>query len=509
MATTDARPGFKLPWSADRSESDSQDAAPAAADGARQEAEVPAEPTAAELEAPPVAVDTASEPLDQPPVPAGEAASNAGAEPPAEPVEAVAPPASYDPWRLDSTPVGPVVARRKPNKLMADLTRAMQTAAEAARDETMARLQTDAKAFVESIHVASGTEAEELRRTADTDVAGIREWSKTEIARIREETDERIAHRKATLEREIEAHAARIEGRIERVQAHVAWFETEMAGFFERLLAEDDPTHLAAMAENLPEPPSFEDDLVDRPDIEPALTAGPVLEAVAEPVADEPEVVAEAPVEAPEVVTGTDASGEAATDPEASFAAIQAAAEAAEAEQREPEQAEPFDAPPTVMGNEPTDAVPADDDPRLAVLGLSPEAAAEAEAEAEAEVPSPDAADESAMLSDDALAARLAGLLPGADGVPHVELHSTRVVVTGLISVASIAGFKRQLGRLAGVSSVGVSSGPDGEFVFAVMHAPEADLRGTIPTLPGFEARVTNSTDDTVSVAARDPETES
>ena len=147
---------------------------------------------------------------------------------------------------------------------MADLTKAMQTAAESTREETLARLQADAKAHVESIHTRSAGEAEELRHTADADIASIREWSKAEIARIREETDQKVVDRKATLEFEIEEHAARIEQRIERVQNHVAQFENEMATFFERLLAEEDPTQLAAMAESLPEPPSF-DDLGDLP----------------------------------------------------------------------------------------------------------------------------------------------------------------------------------------------------------------------------------------------------
>src|SRR4029077_2317763 len=112
----------------------------------------------------------------------------------------------------------------------------------------------------ESIHASSATEASDLRKQADDDVAGIRDWSKQEIARIREETDERIAHRKTKLEGEIETHAATIEHRIELVQARVAQFEAEMAAFFEKLVAEDDPTRFAAMAESLPEPPPFDNE---------------------------------------------------------------------------------------------------------------------------------------------------------------------------------------------------------------------------------------------------------
>ena len=454
MATTDARPGFKLPWSADRNESDTT------------EPNETTETSAAGVSEGEPPVDAAAEPTV--------------AEPAAEPtVPAVDAAAASDPWRLD-TKVVEEPPRRKPNKLMAELTKAMQVAAETARDESLSRLQTDAKAFIEGIHARSGTEADELRQRADADIAGIREWSKAEIARIREETDERVTARKTTLESEIEAHAGRIEGRIERVQAHVAWFETEMAAFFEQLLAEDDPTHLAAMAENLPEPPSFEDgdfDLLPDPPT-------PVAQAVAEV-----EPASDAAVER---------AAEAVDDPEVAFAAIQAAAEAAEGAEAADVAVEPAVE---------AETNPEPDDPRLAAITLSPEVAAEAEAEAEVD-PAADG-DEIATFSDDALAARLAGLVPPEGEAPHPELRTTRVVVTGLISVASIAGFKRHLGRLEGVASVGVSSGPDGEFVFAVAHEPQVSLRDLVPGLPGFAATVTDATEDTVSVAARDPETES
>jgi hypothetical protein len=85
---------------------------------------------------------------------------------------------------------------------------------------------------------------------------------------------------------------------------------------------------------------------------------------------------------------------------------------------------------------------------------------------------------------------------------------TTRVVVVGLVSVASIAGFKRHLSRVPGVDSVGVSSGPDGEFVFAVGHGTDLDLGTAITTLPGFSARVTGSSDGELQVTARDPESE-
>jgi hypothetical protein len=105
---------------------------------------------------------------------------------------------------------------------------------------------------------------------------------------------------------------------------------------------------------------------------------------------------------------------------------------------------------------------------------------------------------------------RLASLLPGHSdgGAASGEPRTTQVVVTGLVSVASIASFKRHLGRLAGVTAVAVASGPDGEFIFNVTHRPDVSFRDAIPTMPGFAARVVASGDGVVSVTAHDPETE-
>jgi hypothetical protein len=90
--------------------------------------------------------------------------------------------------------------------------------------------------------------------------------------------------------------------------------------------------------------------------------------------------------------------------------------------------------------------------------------------------------------------------------VPAVEHVATRVVVLGLVSVASIATFKRSLGRTPGVSAITVASGPDGEFVFSVNHDAGMGLADAIVALPGFEARITAETAEGLEVAARDPD---
>jgi hypothetical protein len=521
MATTDAKPGFRLPWSAERSEPD----APAETAGDVPVSE--ALPHDQEIETPHM-IDASHTATDQPTTDdeGSTVSQTVDEESTVSDTVAEGPQLSDAAEALDSTHDPVADNGRKPNKFMADLTRAMQGAAETAKADTLARFSADAKAHIETIHAATAVEATELRKQADDDVASVREWSKSEIARIREETDERITHRKARLEREIEAHAADIEGRIERVQRRVDAFEAEMAAFFERLLAEDDATRFAAMAESLPEPPPFDSETFDDGPVattsstempyqpaERAVVVEPWPEAPAEAVAetvDAPETEAVGPTtDAFDSETVGHSLGErigesfngTVTTEEPTTEDTQAEAETPVSEAPETQ----VEATETVAEAEVTE--PEAVDPRLDALGLAPNFEA-AEAEAAAFTPEENPADEEIpVIADDALAARIAGLVPDAD-TAATESNTTRVIVTGLVSVASIAGFKRQLSRVAGVQSVGVSSGPDGEFLFAVAHDAEIILRDAVTTLPGFGARVTAEAPGELTVTARDPESE-
>ncbi len=523
MATTDAKAGFRLPWSSDRQSSESLDG-----ESPAQTAATSGWPTDGEASRAAAVATDAPEAVAAPDAPEAVTAPDVPKAVPAPDVpEAVTAPDVPKAVTAPDVPkaVDPLIARvapdlapesaapapkpptaKKPSKFMADLTKAMQAAAEDARSRAISQLQADAKTHVESIHGRSATEAAELRRTADDDVAGVREWSKAEIARIREETETKITERKARLEMEIEQHAAVIEREIDAVQKTVAEFEEEMAAFFERLLGEEDPSRFATMAENVPDSPSFDgfpastaadegepaEAAVETEDVPNAAVStdtglgaapeaeGPVIEA-------QPSAVTEAVAATEEIDASPNGTshlnGE--LDPESAFAAIQAAAEAA-------------------ASDESATAVDEKEDPRFAALGLSPDFdAAETEAVADAEMSD----EEIPEIGDDALAARIAGLVPGTAQVDETAA-STQVIVVGLVSVASIASFKRHLGRLAGVRSVGVSSGPEGEFVFAVSHEADVVLRDAIPSLPSFQARVTTSTDGAVHVTAHDPESD-
>ena len=405
MAETETKTGFRLPWTAERTESD-----------------VPSKDQASEPDG--AAVLAAVKATEVPPT-----------------IETIA---TLEQAVPDSAAV-PGVRRR--NSLMAELSRAMQAAAETARIETSVRFEAEAKTVVEEIHAASAIAAASLRRQADDDVASVREWSKAEIARIREETEGRITMRKTALDDEMETHEGVVQARIERVAATVAEYEAQMTTFIERLLAEEDPTRIATMAETMPESPILTD-IADSVGGAPVTAFRPMPDAIVD-WSTRAEVPAEAPAATSDEI-----------DPQIAAARAFAAAEAEAASFTG--ELDDDDATGSALGGDHANAL--EDGPAEEPVSESPPVAS-----------------------------------------PSTATRATaRVVVVGLVSVASIATFKRTLSRVAGVSAIGVASGPDGEFVFTVSHQAGLDLAEAITGLAGFETRITAETADGLEVAARD-----
>ncbi len=146
---------------------------------------------------------------------------------------------------------------------------------------------------------------------------------------------------------------------------------------------------------------------------------------------------------------------------------------------------------------------------------LDADGAASAEAAAFADMDSPDLDDGEADLratgdgdgtdgdgTDGAL--DVVGRLEAYSGAPaSLPEHATSALaVVGLVSVASIAGFKRALAKLPGVGAVTVASGPNGDFIFSVTHDLDTDLRAAVLTLTGFSAVITGDADGVVTVTA-------
>jgi hypothetical protein len=302
-------------------------------------------------------------------------------------------------------------ATRHANRFLADLTQAMRSTAETARQATIEQCEADAKSYTEQLQARTDGEGASLRQAAEADVSAIRDWSTAEIERIGVETEQRIARRRELLEQELHEYASAIEVEIASIQKHVADYEAEVASFFERLLKEGDPSVFAGLAAQMPESPSFGEGEYG--------SISPHLPALSEEI-------------------------------------VRSGAE-------------------TAVEVSPETPPPVQDSPGVEVVDEVVDESAQAEART-----------------------------PGKPA----SVDSTQVVVVGLVSVASIATFKRQLGRLPGVKNVGVSSGPDGEFIFTVSHGSDTSLASLIPTLPAFQARVVSELEGVINVSAHDPEAE-
>lgn len=379
----------------------------------------------------------------------------------------------------------------RPAKFLADLTRAMRTTALAERDELLAGHQAEATAYLEQLQSESTERAAAIRRTADDDIVAIRDWSKAELARIREETDRRIASRRNELAEELEGETSRATRAASTVDQRVEAYRAEMERFFERLLGIEDPATFAALAGNLPEPPPF-DAAASIPAVTASIIAEPIgakarvdTRAKAEPAVDaSPVVEAEPTVDAePEAKAEEVAEPEGGPEPQA------------EAHAKPTGEAEGDTAPAVEPG---ADDATAASDPRVTALSLMPDFAA---AESEANL----GLDPLAFLGPTTPASSTPADTAAAT-TPTGEIVTTKLVVTGLVSVAGIAAFKRQVARRPGVQSVTVSSGPDGEFVFTVVHHEGVDLKGAIAGLEGFSAAVTGSSDGAIALTAHDPE---
>lgn len=398
---------------------------------------------------------------------------------------------------------------RRDNPLLTGLVKAMRDSARITREETTARLRVEAEARVVAIRGRSAADAVALRTQAEEDMAGIREWSKAEMARIRLQTAERIEARRGQLATDSHALSSLTGRLVTEIEGAVASFETEMKRFFKALLAEEDPTQLATLAEQMPVPP--------------------VLESLPQAVAVGIDHVSSGARSRANRATSMPANGaKRAARPPTSRSAGGAGA-AARARSRAATAA------PAGHGD-----LPAGAGPTLDATGLDPEAAALAEAEALAgldlsamtgewhatgdtpssngmtphvtaddatlsETEEPGAEPEPAREPASELAPQPATeLAPFLEDEEFMIESQTRLIVSGL-GDAGIVAFAGALREVPGVGSVNVSPGGDGEVVFSVTHGTSTDLRAAVPELDGFRAHVTADEGAILSVAAQDP----
>ena len=383
---------------------------------------------------------------------------------------------------------------RKPNKFMADLTKAMQARG---RDRPRGHprpLQRRGQGPHRGASTpASATEADRAaqagrRRHRRASASGRRPRSPGSARRPTSAS--RTA--RPRLEREIEEHAADIEARIERVQARVDAFEAEMADVLRAPARRGGPDPLRRHGREPARAAAFDDRSPERD------PPGPTAASRRRPPSDAGRrAVAEPP---PRPTPSRPMHPR--PPPSRSADAVEASADAAAGRGRRRGRCR-------ATGLEP----PADDrrhaeadlfsigrrrrrrathDPRLGALGLTPDfAAAEAEAAAFDRDEQPGSDEEIPVIADDALAARLAGLVPDAARRPRDRRrHDPRR--------RDRPGQRRQHRRLQAPPRPRRRR-PVGRRVVRPRRRvrlrghprPDVALRDAVATLPGFGARVT------------------
>ncbi len=133
-------------------------------------------------------------------------------------------------------------------------------------------------------------------------------------------------------------------------------------------------------------------------------------------------------------------------------------------------------------------------------VGLAPEDAAVAEAEAIEGL----AVDGSATVWDASSEATEPEAEREAAPATAADPEASRVVVTGLTTVATISMFKGRLSSITGVHAVGVTAGDRGSFVFAVQHDRSVALRDEVATMPGFNIAVTGDEGSTIHATVQE-----
>ncbi len=139
------------------------------------------------------------------------------------------------------------------------IARQMQAAAEGERARIAAEAANSLEAHVQKVRTRAAKEAEELRRLADEDVGQIHAWSADESERLRLETESRILARQADLERHLRQHDALVEREISGASEAVEEYQAELGRFVGLLAVEREPTDIAQLASQLPEPPHVEE----------------------------------------------------------------------------------------------------------------------------------------------------------------------------------------------------------------------------------------------------------
>jgi hypothetical protein len=141
---------------------------------------------------------------------------------------------------------------------LAELTRAMQAAAEQEHERIVAIIADEAAGEVDKARKRAALEVDELRRLAEEDMARIQGWCADETERIRREASQRSDERRRDLEEFLAQHQSIIATEIDAIGVGVRDYRSLLDQFFDELKGATDPAQIARRAGSLPALPDLE-----------------------------------------------------------------------------------------------------------------------------------------------------------------------------------------------------------------------------------------------------------
>ena len=142
--------------------------------------------------------------------------------------------------------------------LLAEIARAMQTAAAQERERIHAGMGEEEATQIEKVRARAAAEPAALKQGADDDMRRVESWCDEQIRQIRLEASRRIEARGRELELSVSQHGSLIETEEQSVHGAVAGYRELLDEFFARLAAEDEPSAIAGLAGTLPDTPDLD-----------------------------------------------------------------------------------------------------------------------------------------------------------------------------------------------------------------------------------------------------------
>ena len=142
--------------------------------------------------------------------------------------------------------------------LLAEIARAMQTAAAQERERIHAGMGEEEATQIEKVRVRAAAELAALKQGADDDMRRVESWCDEQIRQIRLEASRRIEARGRELELSVSQHGSLIETEEQSVHGAVAGYRESLDAFFARLAEEDEPSAIAGLAGTLPDTPDLD-----------------------------------------------------------------------------------------------------------------------------------------------------------------------------------------------------------------------------------------------------------